>query len=198
MGDGDQKPLGNCNRHNHVGTHIYNPPPQHWELPSLRRAVVFRRSLHTQRSLAQLLLCTTCVKLCHMSVQLLQLWPIQVGFLWFRAIHVGIPQLQIENWTVGISIWLSGLCAFVLTSGLGIWDFAHVPYLCSIVCSTFGFWTPSFLDVFVIVNHVYTAHLFIKWCRSYDLASIVCCPAPSILTQHCGLSNLAPPIVPLA
>ena len=54
------------------------------------------------------------------------------------------------------------------------------------------------LNVFVIVNHEYTAHLFIECCRKYDLASITCHPTPSILAQHCGSFNISPPIVLLA
>ena len=119
-------------------THIRNPPPQHWEPPSIHRAMVLRHSLYTERSLAKLLPIAACVKLCHMSVWLLQVWPIHVGFPWFIAIHVGAPQLQMENLAVPISIWPCGLCAFMLCDGLGVWDFAHVSYLCSIVWSTFG------------------------------------------------------------
>ena len=108
MGDGDRKPPGNGNHHEHAGTHIRNLPSQHWESCSMGKSAVWGRFLHTQRSLAQLLPYATCVESSHMGVWLLQVQPIQVEFLVFRAIYVGTLQLQfkIEPWD--FSVWCVG------------------------------------------------------------------------------------------
>ena len=86
---------------------------------------------------------------------------------------------------MGFSFWPSGSCAFMLCGGLGMCDFTHVPYMCSVVCNTFGFWTPSFPVVSLIVHHCYTTHPFIDCCRIYDLVWIIYHPTPPILAQPC-------------
>lgn len=64
--------------------------------PPMGKSVVWGHSLHTQRPLAQLLPYATCVESSHMHVRLLQVRPIQVGFLVFRTIHVGTLQLHFK------------------------------------------------------------------------------------------------------
>lgn len=142
--NGHQNFFGHCNRHKHAKNSHLQSASSTLRTTLICRIMVLRHSLHTKRLLTQLFPYATCVKLCHVSVRLIQLWPICMGCPWFRAIHLGTLQLQIENWNVRISIWPCGLSAFMLNNGLNMWDFAHVPYMCSIVSTTFGFWAPSF------------------------------------------------------
>ena len=100
MGDGDHKPPGNCNRHEHVGdSHLQSTSSTlktklHGQVRSLGAFLA-----HTHW-LTQLLPCATCVESSHIGVRFLQVRPIHVGFFVFRAIHVGMPQLyfRIEPW----------------------------------------------------------------------------------------------------
>ena len=91
-----------------------------------------------------------------------------------------------------------GSCAFMLCTNLGICDFAHVPYPCSIVCNTFGTLTPSYPIVILVVNHCHTAHPSIYCCQICNFPRIICHPAPPILAQPCGCSNPLLLVVPLA
>ena len=92
MGDGDCRPPGNGNRHGHT--------PQHWKPGSMCVYAGWGRSLQTQRSLEQLLPSAACVESSHLSMRLLQVRPIHVGFLVFRVIYVRTlqPHFRIESW----------------------------------------------------------------------------------------------------
>ena len=174
---------------NMQGTRIRSLPPQHWEPPSTRKAMVFRRSLHTHSSLAHFLPYVTRGKLNHLGVWLLQVWPIHAGFPWYVAIHVGTPQLQMVNWTVEFSDWLCMFGVYMLYSGLGCAQFCT----CSIA-------------VFICVQPPYILNTTISGCFCncqpclhctcvhWTLLEIwfgwkVCHPTTPILAQCWGSSN---------
>ena len=92
--------------------------------------------------------CVTCVELRHMGMWLLQVRPIQVGYLWFGANSCRHVATSIQNWTMDFGVGPYRSCAFMLCGSLCVCYFAQVPYPCPIVCTTFGFWTPSHLVFF--------------------------------------------------
>ena len=110
------------------------------------KSAVWGHFLHTQRSLAQLFPYATCMESSHPSVRMLQVRPIYVGFLVFKAIHVGTLQLhfKIEPWDF-----------LVCRVGHVFHVVRQFRYACFCTCS---------ILVFNCVQHLWHLHTIISGC----------------------------------
>ena len=198
MGDGDRQPPGDRNHHEHAA--VSHPQSTSSTLgPRLhgrvRRLGAFPAHTKVARTIASM----------H------GMWRIEppgrgiaasaantcgIYCVWGCSCGQAAPSLL--NWVAGFYCLLCGSHALMFCNSSSKRAFAHVPYLCSIVCNTFGIFPPSFPVVFLVVNHCFRAHLPIYPCRVCNLPCIICHPTPPILRQPSARSSPSPLSVPLA